>query len=559
MAHLLADRIKETTTTTGTGNITLAGAVAGFRAFSAVLANNDTTLYAIVHQTPGEWEVGVGTWLTGGTLVRTTLIASSTGSAVSFSAGTKDVFITGSPTGPQAFSNYINLAEITEPAAPQSQSMRVYAEDRLGRTVLRAKTPGGNRFQLMQDNVLVVRNETGVTIPIFSLVYESGTGSSGEPLVALAKADSTTTMPVLGITAEGIANNANGFVMILGIVTDVNTSPWSSGDILYASPTVAGGFTTTKPTGPDIIQRVARVLASHATLGTALIQTRGVSGGIEPDAYYFDGRSSLPVLPDVGDIALFSLLRGGRPTINVLTGSGRDYALQPWLATNKMGVWTPNTTTTVNSLGLNRSGVGTVSHPTPTTTNLSTSIRRWRLTSAATANAAAEDRSSQLQVVRGNAAGVGGFTMVATVIIGSATALQRGFFGLMSATGATATTANPSALTNIVAFMWDSSETTLRIGHNDASGACTRVDLGANFPTNVTTAVYRVMLFCRPNDDRIRYFISREDTGDTTDGELTTDIPANTQFLTPHLYMNNGGTAAAVFYDCSGVYIESDY
>ena len=87
MAHLLADRVKETTTTTGTGNITLAGAVAGFRAFSAVLANNDTTLYAIVAQTPGEWEVGVGTWLTGGTLVRTTPIAGSAATPVSFVLG----------------------------------------------------------------------------------------------------------------------------------------------------------------------------------------------------------------------------------------------------------------------------------------------------------------------------------------------------------------------------------------------------------------------------------------------------------------------------------------
>lgn len=94
MPHIVADRVKETSTTTGSGNLTLAGAVSGYRAFSAVMANNDTTLYAIAHQSAAEWEVGVGTWQTGGTLVRTSIIASSNGdAAVNFSAGTKDVWI----------------------------------------------------------------------------------------------------------------------------------------------------------------------------------------------------------------------------------------------------------------------------------------------------------------------------------------------------------------------------------------------------------------------------------------------------------------------------------
>lgn len=95
MAHIAADRVKETTTTTGTGDITLAGAAAGFQAFSAVMVNTDTTFYSIVHQTLAEWEVGLGTWNTGGTLTRTTVLESSNaGAAVNFSAGTKDVFIT---------------------------------------------------------------------------------------------------------------------------------------------------------------------------------------------------------------------------------------------------------------------------------------------------------------------------------------------------------------------------------------------------------------------------------------------------------------------------------
>ena len=94
MALVLNDRVKETTTTTGTGAITLAGAVSSFETFAAGVGNSNTTYYAIVHQTANEFEVGLGT-LNGdsSTITRTTVISSSNSdSAVNFSAGTKDVF-----------------------------------------------------------------------------------------------------------------------------------------------------------------------------------------------------------------------------------------------------------------------------------------------------------------------------------------------------------------------------------------------------------------------------------------------------------------------------------
>ena len=97
MALVLNDRVKETTTTTGTGAITLAGAVSSsFETFGAGVGNSNTTYYAIVHQTANEFEVGLGT-LNGdsSTITRTTVISSSNSdSAVNFSSGTKDVFCT---------------------------------------------------------------------------------------------------------------------------------------------------------------------------------------------------------------------------------------------------------------------------------------------------------------------------------------------------------------------------------------------------------------------------------------------------------------------------------
>ena len=93
MALVINDRVKETSTTTGTGTLSLAGAVTGFETFSSAIGNGNTTYYAIVNSN-GEFEVGLGT-VSAAALARTTVISSSNSdSAVNFSAGTKDVFVT---------------------------------------------------------------------------------------------------------------------------------------------------------------------------------------------------------------------------------------------------------------------------------------------------------------------------------------------------------------------------------------------------------------------------------------------------------------------------------
>jgi len=96
MPLVLADRVKETTTSTGTGTITLAGPATGFQSFS-VIGDGNTTYYTIAGQGTSEWEVGIGTYtVSGTTLSRDTVLASSAGAPTktNFSAGTKDVFVT---------------------------------------------------------------------------------------------------------------------------------------------------------------------------------------------------------------------------------------------------------------------------------------------------------------------------------------------------------------------------------------------------------------------------------------------------------------------------------
>jgi len=105
MALVLKDRVRETSTTSGTGTIVLAGAVAGFQSFSAI-GNANTTYYCIADSSTGGWEVGIGTYTSSGTtLSRTTVLASSnSGALVAFSANVKDVFCT-YPAGKSANTN----------------------------------------------------------------------------------------------------------------------------------------------------------------------------------------------------------------------------------------------------------------------------------------------------------------------------------------------------------------------------------------------------------------------------------------------------------------------
>ena len=95
MALVVADRVQETSTTSGTGTLTLSGAVAGFQTFSTAIGNGNTTFYTIYDPTAYDWEVGIGT-VGAGTLARTTVLSNSAGttSQISFAGNAKFVFCT---------------------------------------------------------------------------------------------------------------------------------------------------------------------------------------------------------------------------------------------------------------------------------------------------------------------------------------------------------------------------------------------------------------------------------------------------------------------------------
>ena len=97
MALIQADRVKDTTTSTSTGAVTLSGTPrTGFQSFGTAIGNGNTCYYTIADQSGSNWEVGIGTYTSAGTsLSRDTVLASSnSGALVNFTAGTKDVFVT---------------------------------------------------------------------------------------------------------------------------------------------------------------------------------------------------------------------------------------------------------------------------------------------------------------------------------------------------------------------------------------------------------------------------------------------------------------------------------
>ena len=94
MAVFFKDRVKESSTDTGTGNFDLAGAATGFQTFNTAFGTGSANKFYYCIENGSEWEVGIGYMTDSDTLVRETILASSTGSEISFSAGTKTVFCT---------------------------------------------------------------------------------------------------------------------------------------------------------------------------------------------------------------------------------------------------------------------------------------------------------------------------------------------------------------------------------------------------------------------------------------------------------------------------------
>jgi hypothetical protein len=254
MALVLKDRVKETTTTTGTGTLTLLGAASGFQSFS-VIGDGNTTYYTIDGGT--EWEVGLGTYTSSGTtLARNTILESSNGgTAVNFSAGTKNVFV----TYPAEKSLYLDGSN-----------------NAIGLGTVAATTTLTNATGLpISTGVsgLGTGVATFLATPSSNNLRTAITDETGSGSLVFATSPTLTT-PVLGTPSSGTLSSCTGLPLTTGVTGTLpianggtNLTTYTTGDIVYASATNTLNKLADVATGNALISGGVGVAPSYGKIG----------------------------------------------------------------------------------------------------------------------------------------------------------------------------------------------------------------------------------------------------------------------------------------------------
>jgi hypothetical protein len=322
MALTISDRIKETSSTTGTGTYTLAGAVIGFETFTANLSNSDTTYYCCTDNT--DFEVGLGTFTTSGTtLARTTILASSnSNNAVSWGAGTRTVFC-------------------TLPAA-KTIVLDASGNASVGGTITATGvTLGDAEAILLGDSADLQISHTGS----YSLISDSGTGN-----LILACQDFQLTNPSVGenmitATVDGAVtlyhdNGAKLATTSTGI--DVTGTVTSTGTSVFASLDISGDIDVDGTTNLDVVDIDGAVNMATTALVTGVLTANGgavfneagadVDFRVESDtidhALFVDGANGNVGIGTASPSELLSLYQAsGDPAIKIQSSAGLCYVV----------------------------------------------------------------------------------------------------------------------------------------------------------------------------------------------------------------------------------------
>ena len=223
MSLALADRVRQTSTSTGTGTITLDGSVEGYQSFE-VIGNNNTTYYTI--SGGAQWEVGIGTYY-GGTLARTTVISSSTGSKLDLATGTKDVFVTLPSSVAVTSGTDVTFTKVTTPTVQATNSGGLSLKNSAGTTQISMGGGGGDNISL---NVSTNLNGTNAQIDI----SPTGTGHvhikpSGSGSIEIAP---TSVGTINNMTIGATTPKDATFLNIAATTGTVSTAPSGGTDIV---------------------------------------------------------------------------------------------------------------------------------------------------------------------------------------------------------------------------------------------------------------------------------------------------------------------------------------
>jgi plastocyanin len=223
MSLVLADRVRQTTTSTGTGTITLNGSVEGFQSFTAI-GNGNTTYYTI--SGGAQWEVGIGTY-SSGTLARTTVISSSTGSKLDLAAGTKDVFVTLPASVAVTSGTDVTFTKVTSPTVQATNSAGLSLKNLAGTTQLSMGAGGGDNLTLsVSTNINGANAQVDISPTGTGHVHMKPTGT-GSVEIAPTNAGTLDNLVIGGVTPK------NGtFVNVAATTGTVSTAPSGGTDIV---------------------------------------------------------------------------------------------------------------------------------------------------------------------------------------------------------------------------------------------------------------------------------------------------------------------------------------
>ena len=273
MALVLADRVQETTTTTGTGTVTLAGAVSGYQSFAAI-GNGNTTYYTITSGT--DWEVGIGTYTSSGTtLARTTILSSSAAGAAITLAGTSTVFATYPAERAVAFdsagnSNLLNVNNVSYNFATTATAA--------GTTTLTAASAYYQYFTGATTQTVVMPVTSTLALGWSYHICNNSTGnitvnSSGANLIGTILPGTTIHITCINTAVTTAAGWDFGY-------TDFGTATGTGSVALSASPTFTGTVNTSSitATGGTVLISGGTLSSSGSTL-ISLISTNSITIG----------------------------------------------------------------------------------------------------------------------------------------------------------------------------------------------------------------------------------------------------------------------------------------
>jgi len=279
----LYDRVKQKSTTAGTGNVTLTSSVATFLDFSDVYSDNQNLFYTIENLT--DFEVGHGTY-SGNTLSRNIVFKSSNNDNLVNLPGDSNtfVFVTYPASGAvytsgDRFALDLDGIDFNLGTNPPHKEGRIFYDD--GNHALAVYNDEADiTLQVGQEEFLRVRNNTTGTIFNGEAVRISGSQGT-HVTVAKAIATGDFVAQAVGLATHDIEQNSFGYVTTYGIVRDVDTSNFNDGDEIFLSPEVSGGLTGVSPIAPNFKLSLGHVVRSHPTVGQIVVKpsTPKLGGG----------------------------------------------------------------------------------------------------------------------------------------------------------------------------------------------------------------------------------------------------------------------------------------